>query len=108
MVQEVLLCEKDCGTSVDLCALGCVMAELVAGSPLFEEENEYKQLTNIIRRLGIPNDMSAMPLGVSAPSPLRDTVPEEQLSQAGFDVLRGLLEFDRKDRLTAAATLQTS
>ena len=52
--------------------------------------------------------MSLMPLGIDAraPSKLREKVPEERMSAAGFDVLHGLLQYDPKDRLTAAAALQ--
>ena len=104
---EVLMCE-DCGAPVDMWALGCIMAELVAGEKLFPEENLCEQLINIIVVLGIPDEVSLMPLGldVSALSKLREVMPEKQLSRAGFDVLRGLLEYDPKDRLTAAAALQ--
>ncbi|XP_014661122.1 putative cyclin-dependent kinase F-2 [Setaria italica] len=108
MAPEVLLCEKGCGEPVDVWALGCVMAELVAGQSLFPEDDLCKQLVNIIYLLGIPDDVSLMPLGITAAamSKLRDKVPEERLSPAGFDVLRGLLQYHPKDRLTAAAALQ--
>ncbi|XP_062201648.1 putative cyclin-dependent kinase F-2 [Phragmites australis] len=107
MAPEQLLGDK-IGTAVDLWSLGCVMAELVAGEPLFQEANVYEQVVNIVRLLGIPDQVSSMPFGVSSstPSQLRDLVPEEKLSQAGFDVLHGLLEYDPKDRLSAAAALQ--
>ena len=105
---EVLLCEKDCGAPVDMWALGCIMAELVTGRPLFPEEDLCRQLIGIIDLLGIPDDVSLMPLGINAgaPSKLRGEVPEERLSPAGFDVLRGLLQYDPMDRLTAAAALR--
>ncbi|KAG2561978.1 putative cyclin-dependent kinase F-2 [Panicum virgatum] len=105
---EVLLCEKDCGAPVDMWALGCIMAELVTGQSLFPEEDLCQQLIGIIDLLGIPDDVSLMPLGIDAgsPSKLREKVPEERLSPAGFDVLRGLLQYDPKDRLTAAAALR--
>ncbi|KAG2561980.1 hypothetical protein PVAP13_8KG205103 [Panicum virgatum] len=104
---EVLLCE-DCGAPVDMWALGCIMAELVTGQSLFPEEDLCQQLIGIIDLLGIPDDVSLMPLGIDAgsPSKLREKVPEERLSPAGFDVLRGLLQYDPKDRLTAAAALR--
>ncbi|KAL6597792.1 hypothetical protein ACP70R_046597 [Stipagrostis hirtigluma subsp. patula] len=108
MAPEQLLGDKDCGAPVDMWSLGCVMAELVAGRPIFKADTVHEQVAKIVNLLGIPDEVSLMPLGVSssAPSQLRDVVPEQQLSQAGFDVLRGLLEFDPKDRLTAAAALQ--
>jgi len=104
---EVLL-REDCGAPVDMWALGCIMAELVMGQSLFPEEDLCQQLIAIIDLLGIPDDVSLMPLGIDAraPSKLREKVPEERLSAAGFDVLHGLLQYDPKDRLTAAAALQ--
>jgi cell division cycle 2-like len=81
------------------------MAELVMGQSLFPEDGLCQQLITIVDLLGIPDDVSLMPLGIdaAAPSKLRDKVPEERLSAAGFNVLRGLLQYDPKDRLTAAA-----
>ncbi|XP_039815333.1 putative cyclin-dependent kinase F-2 [Panicum virgatum] len=104
---EVLL-REDCGAPVDMWALGCIMAELVMGQSLFPEEDLCQQLIAIIDLLGIPDDVSLMPLGIDAraPSKLREKVPEERLSAAGFDVLHGLLQYDPKDRLTAAVALQ--
>ncbi|PUZ44774.1 hypothetical protein GQ55_8G148800 [Panicum hallii var. hallii] len=91
---EVLLCEKDCGAAVDMG--GCIMAELVMGQSLFPEDGLCQQLITIVDLLGIPDDVSLMPLGIdaAAPSKLRDKVPEERLSAAGFNVLRGLLQYD--------------
>ncbi|RLN00045.1 hypothetical protein C2845_PM06G28110 [Panicum miliaceum] len=105
---EVLLCEKDCGAPVDIWTLGCIMAELVMGQSLFPEDDLCQQLISIVDLLGIPDDVSLMPLGITAaaPSKLREKVPEERLSAAGFDVLRGLLQYDSKDRLTAVAALR--
>ncbi|KAG2606319.1 putative cyclin-dependent kinase F-2 [Panicum virgatum] len=100
---EALMCQKDCAEPVDIWALGCIMAELVSGEMLFQEDDEYTQLASIVVLLGIRDQVSQMSLGVSEqPSKLREKVPEERLSPAGFDVLRGLLEYDPKDRLTAA------
>ncbi|KAL6619632.1 hypothetical protein ACP70R_034771 [Stipagrostis hirtigluma subsp. patula] len=110
MAPEQLLGDDDMGAPVDLWALGCVMAELVAGEPIFgQKDTVHEHVIEIAHLLGIPDEVSLMPLGVSStstPSRLRDIVPEERLSPAGYDVLRGLLEYDPKDRLTAAAALQ--
>ncbi|PUZ44891.1 LOW QUALITY PROTEIN: hypothetical protein GQ55_8G169700 [Panicum hallii var. hallii] len=98
-------CFCDCGAPVDMWALGCIMAELVMGQSLFPEEDLCQQLISIIDLLGIPDDVSLMPLGIDsgAPDKLREKVPEERRSPAGFNVLRGLLQYDPNDRLTAAA-----
>ncbi|XP_062208460.1 putative cyclin-dependent kinase F-2 [Phragmites australis] len=108
MAPEQLLGDKDIGAPIDLWALGCVMAELVSGKPIFQEYSVHEQVGKIINVLGVPDEMSLMPLGVAAstPSQLRAVVPDERLSLAGFDVLHGLLEFDPKARLTANAALR--
>ncbi|KAK8452944.1 hypothetical protein SEVIR_5G202800v4 [Setaria viridis] len=108
MAPEQLTGDTECSAPVDLWSLGCVMAELVAGKPIFQGSDVFEQLGEIVHLLGIPDEVSLMSLGVSpsTPSHLRDAVPEERLSPAGFDVLRGLLEFDPRDRLTSAAALQ--
>lgn len=97
---------RDCVAADDMWAFGCVTAEIILGKPLFQEEDECKLVTEITRFLGIPDDESEMPLHVTTPSKLRDIVPEERLSGEGFDVLRGLLEYSPKDRLTAVAVLK--
>ncbi|KAJ1259282.1 hypothetical protein BS78_10G141800 [Paspalum vaginatum] len=111
MAPELLHGMKNFDASVDMWSLGCVMAELVTGKPLFkakETENGCQQLVSIVNLLGIPDVLSEMELGVSesSRSQLREKVPEEKLSQEGFDVLCGLLEYNPKERLTAANALQ--
>ncbi|RLN23067.1 putative cyclin-dependent kinase F-2 [Panicum miliaceum] len=108
MAPEQLMGDMDCSTAMDMWSLGCIMVELVVGKPIFQGSNVFKQLHEIVHLLGVPDEVSLMPLGVSTsmPSQLRDAVPEERLSAAGFDVLCGLLNFDQSDRVTAAAALQ--
>lgn len=103
MAPEQLLEEEEYGAPVDLWSLGCVMGELLTGERLFDQRTEDAQLWAIADKLGVPDDGS---LDAATPSQLRDMVPEDLLSRAGFDVLRGLLEYDARDRLTASAALQ--
>ena len=83
----MLLGKKDYDTRVDAWSLGCVMAEIIGGRPLFNNNFE----------------MFHTPLAVG----LRKLFPQETLSQDGFEVLSGLLEIDAKKRLTVAGPFLT-
>lgn len=51
---ELLLSATDYSTAVDLWSSGCVMAELLVGSPVFPGANDVDQMVQIIRILGTP------------------------------------------------------
>lgn len=87
-----LVCEAvEYTTAVDVWSLGCVMAELLLGTPIFPGESSYEQLTEIIKTLGTPSaeDLKAMnpnyKLNVAAIQPLswskifRDRAPPDAL-----------------------------
>lgn len=44
------------GTPIDMWSLGCILAELYTGHPLFPGENEVEQLACIMEVLGLPPD----------------------------------------------------
>lgn len=44
------------GIAIDMWSLGCVLAELYTGYPLFPGENEVQQLACIMEILGVPSD----------------------------------------------------
>ncbi|XP_050306574.1 dual specificity tyrosine-phosphorylation-regulated kinase 4 isoform X2 [Anthonomus grandis grandis] len=44
------------GTSIDMWSLGCILAELYTGYPLFPGENEVEQLACLMEVLGTPPD----------------------------------------------------
>ena len=41
-------------TKIDMWSLGCILAELYTGVPLFPGENEREQIKHITNTLGIP------------------------------------------------------
>ncbi|XP_039840943.1 putative cyclin-dependent kinase F-2 [Panicum virgatum] len=101
MAPEVLLGRADYDARVDTWSLGCVMAELLAGRPLFEGRDEVEQLWAIYEVLDTTDGGHQQ-----HDSLLRELFPEETLSLDGFEVLSGLLAFNSENRLTAAAALQ--
>ncbi|CAL4969788.1 unnamed protein product [Urochloa decumbens] len=87
------------GTSADMWALGCVMFELLAGLPLFVPETEdvlFKAAENL-------GDDIIM-FGVEG----FDGTRMDHLSEAGREVLAGLLGFLTVDRFSAAEALEES
>jgi serine/threonine protein kinase len=52
---ELVLRSKNYDSSVDMFALGCIMAELILGRPLFPGFSETDQLTRIVTILGTPS-----------------------------------------------------
>ncbi|XP_037474918.1 cyclin-dependent kinase G-1-like [Triticum dicoccoides] len=83
------------GQAVDMWALGCIMAEMLAGATLFVADTEEELLAEIYK--------------------LRDQITStgkldleffEELSEAGREVLTGLLAFNPAERITAAEALE--
>ncbi|KAF0922631.1 hypothetical protein E2562_001040 [Oryza meyeriana var. granulata] len=113
---ELILGSQEYDSHVDTWSLGCIMAELLAGSPLFPGRSEMDQLNRVFDTVGmqdmkswpgfarLPRAESALCHRARPPSRLREMLPT--LSAAGFDVLSGLLVCRPDRRLTAADALQ--
>ncbi|EAY77554.1 hypothetical protein OsI_32593 [Oryza sativa Indica Group] len=83
------------GPAVDMWALGCIMAEILTGGPLFDDSSEermHKEMADMRHRLES-----------TGTSKLFDELPE--LSAAGREVLAGMLAFNPDERMTAAEAL---
>ncbi|KAI4985585.1 hypothetical protein ZWY2020_018215 [Hordeum vulgare] len=121
MAPEVLLGKPDYDAGADTSSLGCVMAEMLTGKPLFKgdvrRDDPVRQVRTILRVLGSPDDrtwpeFTSLPLAARVRfreqqrSALGDLLPAEMLSEDGYQVLKGLLECNPGKRLTAAAALQ--
>ncbi|CAN6272661.1 unnamed protein product [Urochloa humidicola] len=125
---ELFLGSTDYDGRVDSWGLGCIMAELLVGtgsSPFFRGKTEDDVLANMLEVVGaagikdwLRRRRPYMPAGSRAAAAeklvrrcprtgrLRKIIPENFLSRAGFQVLRGLLESSPLDRLTAREALQ--
>lgn len=126
---ELLLGCEAYGPAVDVWSLGCVAAELLLGRPLFQpsaaggRDGDVAQMDAISRLLG-PVGEAGWP-GCSrlkglramryahAGSGLRALLPppgigfdnSQRVSNAGIDLLNGMLTYDPSKRLTAAQAL---
>ncbi|KAK1384692.1 hypothetical protein POM88_022427 [Heracleum sosnowskyi] len=102
-------------------SVGCIIAELLLNQPLFNGDNEIKQIDKIFRMLGTPNETSwpgfselpgAKARFVKQPDNLlRKKFHAEYftgaapLTNAGFDLLNKLLTCDPAKRITADEAL---
>lgn len=111
---ELLYGARGYDETVDMWAVGCILAEMLNNSPLFPGENDIDQLSCVFRLLGTPTlqswpSVSVLPdfhkiIFEDMPSvPMSSIVPET--SASGVRLLEKLLVFEAKTRLSAAEAL---
>lgn len=112
---EVLLGARKYGCPVDMWSIGCIFAEMVRGTALFQGDSEIDQLHKIFQVLGTPkNEMWPGVEGLQYfstvfpkwhPKHIRDTITKG-LDENGLDLLSKMLIYDPSERITAAHALQ--
>ncbi|KAF0887923.1 hypothetical protein E2562_005638 [Oryza meyeriana var. granulata] len=119
---EILLSSTDYDERVDSWSLGCIMAELLVRKPPFRGSSDREQLGEILDVLGVDDikqwggyQGQRLPGGCGPDSFLRCFFPcpsearmlrRPPLSEAGFEVLSGLLTCNPEKRMTVAQALQ--
>lgn len=114
---EILLGERHYQPAVDIWSIGCILAEMSTGRPLFAGDCEIHQLYTIFRALGTPNEaawpgVSQLPLyqpqfpqwRASAPGSLADLV--STIDPEGFDLLSKMLTYAPEQRISAFEAMQ--
>ncbi|OSD05535.1 kinase-like protein [Trametes coccinea BRFM310] len=113
---EIMLVYKAYNTPIDVWAIGCIMAELLTGKPLFKGKDYVDQLNKILDVLGTPDD--AVVSRIASPKaqaymrslPLKKKVPFEKLiptaDPQAVDLLEKLLKFDPAERITVVDALE--
>ncbi|KAG5501364.1 hypothetical protein JKF63_03176 [Porcisia hertigi] len=115
---ELLLQDRFYGAAVDIWAAGCIMAELITMRPLFPGTNEVDQLFKIMSVLGSPTE-ELWPGGLRLAKKIRYTFPvitgtglahvlPSHIPESVVDLLRKMLAYDPRVRLTAEQCLQHS
>ncbi len=112
---EVLLRSRSYSSSIDMWAIGCIMAELFILRPLFPGSSEADQLHKICSLLGSPTPL-IWPEGIKLATQMRFKFPQftsTPLSQiipnaplGAITLLQDLLVFDPQRRPTASQALQ--
>lgn len=127
---ELLLGAKQYNVAIDVWAVGCIMAELLLGEPLFPGKNENDQIVRIFKLLGQPTttswpELRNLPLysrfcskTIAQPYSLlrqkrfasQTTSTSSGLGLGGtpacLDLLHRLLTYDPSRRITAAEALE--
>ncbi|XP_062032409.1 cyclin-dependent kinase 10 isoform X1 [Lepus europaeus] len=114
---ELLLGTTTQTTSIDMWAVGCVLAELLAHKPLLPGTSEIHQIDLIVQLLGTPNEniwpgFSKLPLvgqyslRKQPYNNLKHKFP--WLSEAGLRLLNFLFMYDPRKRATAGDCLESS
>eukprot|EP00189_Rhodosorus_marinus_P004307 CAMPEP_0113965738 /NCGR_PEP_ID=MMETSP0011_2-20120614/7922_1 /TAXON_ID=101924 /ORGANISM="Rhodosorus marinus" /LENGTH=310 /DNA_ID=CAMNT_0000978305 /DNA_START=180 /DNA_END=1109 /DNA_ORIENTATION=+ /assembly_acc=CAM_ASM_000156 len=109
---EVLLGTDGYSTAVDIWSVGCILAEMITGTPVFMGDSEIEQLLLIFRRRGTPTTstwpkLMKHPNWHQFPSWEPKLISEEfpELDPLCADVLERMLQLDPTKRITASEAL---
>ncbi|XP_003638842.1 cyclin-dependent kinase 20 isoform X10 [Canis lupus baileyi] len=111
---ELLYGARQYDQGVDLWAVGCILGELLNGSPLFPGENDIEQLCCVLRILGTPSpqvwpeitelpDYNKISFKEQAPVPLEEVLPDA--SPQALDLLGRFLLYPPHQRISASQAL---
>lgn len=111
---ELLYGARQYDQGVDLWAVGCILGELLNGSPLFPGENDIEQLCCVLRILGTPSpqvwpeitelpDYNKISFKEQAPVPLEEVLPDA--SPQALDLLGQFLLYPPRQRISASQAL---
>ncbi|KAH9440837.1 hypothetical protein Pst134EA_032992 [Puccinia striiformis f. sp. tritici] len=112
---DVLLGSRTYSTSIDVWSAGCIMAEMISGVPLFRGRDNNDQLTQILRVLGTPDEVTLR--RIQTESPEIQLRPFPRVAKISFqslypkahplaaDLLERLLKFDPSQRLSCEDAL---
>ena len=109
---ELILGSKLYDSSIDVFAVGCIMAELYLGRPIFPGQNAQDQLMKIVSVLGTPtredwpqghrlSEQSGMKFPQMNPTPISSLIKNRECSHDALDLMHSLLNWDSKKRVSA-------
>lgn len=115
---DVLMGNRRYSTPVDVWSIGCILAEMYNGRPLFPGANDADQLDHIFRALGTPNERifpSIVHLPDYKPNTYRSYPKPDNLNHLvpglnaqGVDLFTQMLTYDPANRITALDAMSVS
>ncbi|CAD8176353.1 unnamed protein product [Paramecium octaurelia] len=119
---ELLIGYQNYNAAVDIWSVGCILAEMILRRPFLRGDSTKHQIKVIFELLGTPNEQYIQSFSdLKVQQNLRKIIQENghqngiglnqifaHINQDLLDLLKGLLKFDHRVRLTAAQALQHS
>ncbi|ORY84142.1 kinase-like domain-containing protein [Leucosporidium creatinivorum] len=113
---EIMLSFANYTTAIDVWSVGCVLAELLGGRPIFKGKDYIDQLNIVLHFLGTPSDRTLRRVGSPRAQdyirslPYKTGVPFQQLypqaNPLALDLLSKLLAFDPTERISCDEALK--
>lgn len=113
---EIMLSFQNYTTAIDVWSVGCILAELLGGKPIFKGRDYVDQLNQILHYLGTPSEETLVRVGSPRAQdyirslPFKPKIPFQNLYPAAnplaLDLLEKMLAFDPARRITCDEALQ--
>jgi mitogen-activated protein kinase 7 len=113
---EIMLSFTNYTKAIDIWSVGCILAELLGGKPLFRGKDYVDQLNQILLILGTPKESTLTKIGSTRAQnyvrslPLMKKVPYSELfpnaNPLALDLLEKMLTLDPYERITVEEALK--
>ncbi|KAF8909399.1 kinase-like domain-containing protein [Gymnopilus junonius] len=113
---EIMLAYRCYDTAIDVWSIGCILAELLMGTPLFRGKDYVDQLNKIFGVLGTPDANIIRKIGSPKAQayvrslPIKKTIPFKKViptaDPQALELLGEMLSFDPTERITVPDALE--